>query len=256
MKTTFGLIGYPLTHSFSKKYFTQKFQQAGCDDYEYLNFELEDIASFPDLLEKHPSLAGLNVTIPYKRQILKFTDEQSEVVQEIGAANTLTLTSGGKIVADNTDVTGFERSIKPYLKPRHKRALILGTGGAAAAVAYVFDQLQIEYLFVSRSPQNSRQISYADLTEALLKNHLIVVNTTPVGTYPGIHESLPFPYNFVTDLHLFYDLIYNPAKTRFLQEAEKRGAFVLNGLRMLELQAEASFEIWRKKSGLKFKKNC
>jgi len=256
MKTTLGLIGYPLGHSFSKRYFSMKFKQENCKNIEYLNFELPDIDIFPAFLKRYPNLVGLNVTIPYKREILKFVNYKSEVVRQIRAANTLTILPGRRIIADNTDVIGFERSILPHLKNHHQRALILGTGGAAQAVAYVFKKLGISYLFVSRNPQNKHQLSYEDLHSGIFRYFKIVVNTTPVGSYPHVDHIVQFPYDLITDLHLFYDLIYNPSKTRFLQEAEKKGATILNGLEMLQLQAEASWEIWTKKSGVKFKKNC
>ena len=249
MKKIFGLIGYPLSHSFSKRYFTRKFEEAGWDDYEYRNFELKNIAEFPKIISQTEGLSGLNITIPYKSEILQYADFQSDVVKEINAANTLVILSDRKILADNTDVIGFAQSIRPYLKPHHQKALILGTGGAAQAVAYVFRQFHIEYLFVSRNPKHANEISYADLDKKRLDNFLVVVNTTPVGSYPDVMEIIQFPYEFISNLHLFYDLIYNPAKTMFLQKAENQGAVVVNGLKMLQLQAEASWEIWQKKSG-------
>jgi len=250
MKKIFGLVGFPLIHSFSKEYFTRKFKEEGWKDYEYRNFELKNIAEFPKIISETEGLSGLNITIPYKSEILQYVDFQSDVVKEINAANTLVILSDRKILADNTDVVGFEQSIKPYLESHHKRALILGTGGAAKAVAYVFKKLRIPYLFVSRTPRGrENMISYAELDKFIFKQYQIVVNTTPVGSYPHTSEMPVIPYDFVTDLHLFYDLIYNPSQTNFLEKASIKGAKTLNGLKMLHLQAEASWKIWQKKSG-------
>jgi len=241
-----GLIGYPLTHSFSQKYFTEKFQREDIKDWQYQNFELAKITGFPELLKNEPNLVGLNVTIPYKEQVLSYVDILSGTVQEIGAANTLVITKEKKVKAYNTDVYGFERSLKPLLKPQHQKALILGTGGASKAIAFALEKLNISYLTVSRNPKNSSQISYNQIDEILLKNYLIVINTTPLGTYPRTDESPQIPYDFVTNKHLFYDLTYNPAQTLFLKQAAAKGANVSNGLKMLHLQAEKAWQIWRK----------
>jgi len=241
-----GLIGFPLTHSFSKKYFTEKFQREHIKDWQYQNFELAKITGFPELLKNEPNLVGLNVTIPYKEQILSYVDVLSGTVQEIGAANTLVITKEKKIKAYNTDVYGFEFSLKPLLKTQHKKALILGTGGASKAIAYALKKLNISYLKVSRNPKDVSQISYNQIDENLLKNYLIVINTTPLGTYPNTDEAPQIPYDFVTKKHLFYDLTYNPAQTLFLKQAADKGADVSNGLKMLHLQAEKAWQIWQK----------
>ncbi len=249
MKTKLlGLIGFPLTHSFSEKYFAEKFRQENIEGYEYRNFELKTIDSLPKLLQKQPNIIGLNVTIPHKESVLKYVDEFSETVQEIGAANTLVRLNNGRIKAYNTDVYGFRQSILPFIKPRHKKALILGTGGAAKAVAHALKQLQIEILFVSRMPQTKNQIGYEDLNETLLNQYLIVVNTTPLGTFPNVQNKPDFPYHFIKPEHLFYDLVYNPTQTAFLKAAEKKGASISNGLNMLYLQAEKAWQIWLENS--------
>ncbi len=246
-----GLIGYPLTHSFSKRYFTEKFENEGVMDYVYRNFELSDINYFPELLKKHPDITGLNVTIPYKEKILNFVDEFSPEVKAVGAANTLQIhPETKKITAYNTDIYGFKQSLLPYLKPEHRRALILGTGGAAKAVAYTLRQLDIDAVMVSRKPKNTSQLAYTDLNEKIVKSHLLVVNTTPLGQFPHTEKSPAFPYDFITKKHLFYDLIYNPAKTTFLQHAENQGAVICNGLNMLQLQAEKAWQIWSQHSAL------
>lgn len=240
-----GLIGYPLTHSFSKQYFTQKFEKENITDYTYRNFELKKIEDFPDLIQNTPQLTGLNVTIPYKEKVLKYVDILSPEVREIGAANTLAINPvSKKITAYNTDIYGFKQSLIPYLKPHHRRALILGTGGAAKAVVYGLKQLGIKTLMVSRQPKTTRQLAYHDLTEEVIKSHLLVINTTPLGQFPNTEASPDFPYNFITENHFFYDLIYNPPVTNFLQQAQKKGAVARNGLKMLYLQAEKAWKIW------------
>ncbi len=246
-----GLIGYPLTHSFSKQYFTEKFKNEGVTDYVYRNFELDDVKRFSELLKTYPDIVGLNVTIPYKEKILDFVDELSPEVATIGAANTLVIhPETKKIIAYNTDTYGFKQSLLPFLKPEHRKALILGTGGAAKAVAYTLQQLNIDAVMVSRQPKDVTQLSYSDLNEKIVKSHLLVVNTTPLGQFPDIEKKPAFPYNFITNRHLFYDLIYNPTKTSFLKKAENQGANICNGLNMLQLQAEKSWQIWQEQSAL------
>lgn len=245
-----GLIGYPLAHSFSRQYFAEKFEKEGIKDYVYQNFELEKLNLFPDLIKNHPDITGLNVTIPYKEKILKFVDEVSPEVEAVGAANTLLIhPSAKKITAYNTDIYGFKQSLLAYLNPEHRKALILGTGGAAKAVAYALLQLGIVATMVSRQPKSSAQLAYHDLDENLVKSHLLVINTTPLGQFPNIEKSPEFPYNFITNRHLFCDLIYNPAETRFLKQARKMGAKTCNGLKMLYLQAEKAWQIWTGQSG-------
>jgi len=244
----YGLIGFPLSHSFSQKYFTEKFQREGIQDSVYQNFSISAISLLPDLLELTTDLCGLNVTIPYKEQVIPFLNEIDPVAQEIGAVNTIKIrliNKDKRLYGYNTDAFGFENSIKPFLKPNHTKALILGTGGASKAVAFVFKKLQIDFLYVSRTPVNQKSISYSDLTETVLHDFKIIVNTTPLGTYPDIHTFPPLNYQHLTQEHLLYDLVYNPAKTEFLSKGKIFGATIVNGLAMLHLQAEKSWEIYR-----------
>lgn len=240
-KHKFGLIGKDISYSFSKNYFTLKFKKLGLNDYEYVNFDLKSIDEFKDLISKE--LKGLNVTIPYKESIINFLDEIDDEAKLIGAVNTIKIDKRGRLTGFNTDVYGFEESLKPKLKKSHKKALVLGTGGASKAVCYVLDKLKIDYLLVSRSPEKT-QISYTDLNRSLLEKYTIIINCTPLGTYPKVEEYPKIPYDCITKKHLLYDLIYNPEKTQFLKEGEKRGADISNGLKMLELQAEKSWKIW------------
>lgn len=240
-KHKFGLIGKDISYSFSKNYFTLKFKKLGLNDYEYVNFDLKSIDEFKDLISKE--LKGLNVTIPYKESIINFLDEIDDEAKLIGAVNTIKIDKRGRLTGFNTDVYGFEESLKPKLKKSHKKALVLGTGGASKAVCYVLDKLKIDYLLVSRSPGKT-QISYTDLNRSLLEKYTIIINCTPLGTYPKVEEYPKIPYDCITKKHLLYDLIYNPEKTQFLKEGEKRGADISNGLKMLELQAEKSWKIW------------
>lgn len=238
----FGLIGKTLKHSFSKDYFTQKFSDLAIMDCRYENFELPSIDRLPALLSAHPQLEGLNVTIPYKEEVLQFLDTQNDVVREIGACNCIKIT-GGKLHGFNTDVVGFKHSLQRHLRPFHKRALVLGTGGAAKAVWYVLKHMGIEFTSVSRH-EILNGFTYGELDESIIHRHLLIINTTPVGMYPHIGDAPPIPYQFLTHHHLLYDLIYNPPKTRFLQIAHDMGAATCNGQEMLELQAEEAWRIW------------
>lgn len=237
----FGLVGKNISYSFSKTYFTKKFSDLNLDDYEYVNFDIDSIKEFPKVLLS--SVKGLNVTIPYKEQVLTYLDEIDEEVLEIGAVNTIKILKNNKIKGFNTDIYGFEKSLKPILKNHHKNALVLGTGGASKAVKYVLKKLGIEYLVVSRNP-TINQIPYAEISKNLIKKHTIIINCTPLGTFPDVNICPDIPYQFLSEKHLLYDLIYNPSKTKFLLEGEKKGAVIVNGLKMLELQAEKSWEIW------------
>lgn len=238
----FGLIGYPLSHSFSQRYFTQKFKYERIVDCQYQNFELADLATEILYLKYEKELAGLNVTIPYKTAILSYLDEASEVVKKIGACNCIAI-KNGKWVGHNTDVTGFENSFIPLLKPHHKKALILGTGGASQAVAYVLEKKGIPFLKVSRHSQPDC-ITYEEVDANLIHDYQIVINTTPVGMHPEVNQCPSLPYEAITANHYFFDLIYNPSKTLFLQLAEEKGALIENGDKMLLIQAEESWDIW------------
>lgn len=238
----FGLIGYPLGHSFSKKYFAEKFEREGITGNVYELYPLEQIGEIEELLNSNPHLAGLNVTIPYKEQVIAYLDSMSPVVEEIGACNCIHI-QDGRLMGHNTDVIGFSRSLLPKLKPHHKKALILGTGGSSKAVAHTLKELNIPFLQVSRSPSEG-MIGYEEINQSMLEAHTLLINTTPVGMYPDIEKAPAIPYQFVGADHYLFDLVYNPERTRFLKEGALRGATVENGSDMLVIQAEASWEIW------------
>ncbi len=238
----FGLIGYPLGHSFSKKYFADKFAKEGITGNVYELYPLEQIGQIEELLVSNPNLAGLNVTIPYKEQVIAYLDSMSPVVEEIGACNCIYI-QDGRLMGHNTDVIGFSRSLLPKLKPHHKQALILGTGGSSKAVAYTLKELSIPFLQVSRNPSEG-MISYEEIDQSMLEAYTLLINTTPVGMYPNIEKAPAIPYQFIGADHYLFDLVYNPERTRFLQEGALRGAAVENGSDMLVIQAEASWEIW------------
>jgi len=243
----YGLIGFPLSHSFSEKYFAEKFTREGIAGCSYVNYPMEHIGKLREWIIKQPELEGLNVTIPYKEKVLELLDELDNVAAGIGAVNTIkVLRKGGKLVLKgfNTDVYGFRTSLIPLLKPSYTRALILGTGGASKAVLYVLKNLGIDTTYVSRTGVDEKKLSYAQVTGEVVSKTSIIVNTSPVGMYPHIHECPDIPYEFLTPAHLLYDLIYNPVETRFLTNGRIMGASVTNGLQMLHLQAEKSWEIW------------
>jgi shikimate dehydrogenase len=242
---SYGIIGKPLSHSFSKTYFEQKFEQLGLQN-DYHLFEMESVSAFPKLIQTHPELEGLNVTMPYKSAIINFLDEIEPEAQEVGAVNVIKIFKlNHKIFLKgyNTDIYGFSQSLKPLLTPEHCRALVLGTGGAAKAVSYVLKCLGITVQMVSRQPQ-AGQLGYNDLDEPTIRKHLLIIQTTPVGMHPNPQDVLPFPFSYLTSQHCCYDLIYNPEKTEFLRRAEACGARIKNGLEMLHLQAEKAWEIW------------
>ncbi len=257
----YGLIGFPLGHSFSEKYFTEKFKKANLNTYQYSLYPLENIKDFPKLLAKDKELYGINVTIPHKIEVMQFLDEVDAAAKEIGAVNCIKIVHGDtvkslfsgelctfkpsdfKLIGYNTDAYGFEKSILPFIKNHHKKALILGNGGAARAIKYVLKKLKIKFKFVSRKPEKD-MLSYTDLTADILKEYQIIINTSPVGTYPKADECPDIPYQFLTDKHLLYDLVYNPEETMFLKKGKEKGAAIKNGYQMLELQAEKSWEIW------------
>ena len=240
-KNRFGLVGKNISYSFSKGYFSKKFKDSGLSDCSYENFDLESISMFVDMIDQN-QLKGLNVTIPYKEQVISYLDDLDIQAKTIGAVNTIKFTPKG-LKGFNTDAYGFEESIRPQLKKHHKKALILGTGGASKAVAYVFDALGIDFTYVSRNPKKN-QFAYHQLKEEILKEYLVIVNCSPVGTHPKVEEKPDIPYQHITSKHLLFDLIYNPEKTTFLKNGEAQGATILNGLAMLEFQAEKAWEIW------------
>lgn len=243
---TYGLIGYPLSQSFSQKYFTDKFQTESIEA-RYLNFPIESINDFTGLIKKHPYIAGLNATIPYKEQVMQYLDELSPDAADIKAVNVIKFDWSNKdkprLIGHNSDVYGFSQSIKPLLKSHHTKALILGTGGAAKAVEYSLKKMEIEFKYVSRTAKDG-VFSYADLNEALMQEYTLIINSTPLGMYPKIDGKPNIPYQFCNEKHLFYDLVYNPEVTQFLAEGKKNGAQIKNGLEMLHLQAAKAWEIW------------
>jgi shikimate dehydrogenase len=243
---TYGLIGFPLSHSFSQKYFTDKFSKEKIDA-RYLNFPIESISELPGLLKQHPYLAGLNVTIPYKQQIIPFLNELDAETSEIGAVNVVKITwaNGQPILKGyNSDVKGFTRSLEPLLKPVHNKALILGTGGASRAVAHGLLKLGILYRLVSRNPQGPSHVSYNDLTPEIISEYKLIINTSPVGMYPNVDQCPTIPYEAISDQHVVFDLVYNPEQTLLMQKSAAQGATVKNGLEMLHLQAEEAWHIW------------
>lgn len=240
----FGLIGKKLGHSFSKKFFSEKFKNEDIDA-EYELYELENIQQFEEL-KKDPDLVGLNVTIPYKEEIIPFLDELNPTAQAIGAVNTVKFVRKGDktlLKGYNTDMIGFKESFTPHLKPIHNKAIILGTGGASKAVRYVLNELGIESKFVSRSPKEG-QFSYDELNAEILQEYNIIINCSPIGMFPNIDDAPNIPYQYLNDKNYLYDLIYNPLLTRFCEIGEKQGATIQNGLEMLQGQAIASWKIW------------
>lgn len=253
---SYGLIGYPLSHSFSKKYFTEKFENEQLSDHEYHLFPIEKMEELPDLIKKHPTLKGLNVTIPYKESVLPFLNELDETAKEIGAVNCIrmiedeTQPTGKKLIGYNTDAFGFRQSIKPFLETHHERALILGTGGASKAVHHVLKTIGIDCYFVTRTKIIDNQLitkkefSYEELNDYVMSAFKLIVNTTPVGMYPNVADAPAIPYELLTPTHLLYDLVYNPLETEFLKRGKKAGASTINGLTMLHQQAEEAWRIW------------
>ena len=242
-KHQFGLVGKNISYSFSKGYFGEKFEKLNLEDYSYDNLDFQNIEDFPEFIKQNPTISGLNVTIPYKEAIIPFLDKLSKRATEIGAVNTIKITKSGKLKGFNTDYIGFQKSIEPLLNVNHKKALILGTGGASKAVAYALKQLEIPYLFVSRNDIGDA-IGYNQINEKTFEEFQIIINCTPVGTFPNTNNCPEIPYEYFTTNHLAFDLIYNPAETLFLKKAKEQGAIVKNGLEMLTLQAEKSWDIW------------
>jgi shikimate dehydrogenase len=240
----YGLIGYPLGHSFSKQYFAEKFGREGIDDCFYEAFPITSINQFPTLINSNPNLKGVNVTIPYKEQVLQFVTHITPQVKAIGAANCIKI-EGEKLTAFNTDVLGFERSFCKLLQPHHKKALVLGTGGSSKAVQYVLQQLGMQFLLVTRSENiPAGYINYDAIDEQIMQSYTVIINCSPAGMSPNDHTFPLIPYQFINSQHYLYDLVYKPAKTLFLQKGQQYGAQIQNGYEMLILQAEASWEIW------------
>lgn len=249
----FGLIGYPLSHSFSQKFFTEKFLQENIVNASYHNFPIPSMESFGALWKENPNLEGLNVTIPYKKEVIPFLQHSSAVVQEIHACNCIRKFNN-ELYGYNTDVIGFEKSLLPFLKPHHTHALILGTGGAAAAVKWVLQKLNIQFQLVSRKANTiealtemKASLSYDQLPASVIETHTLIINTSPVGMYPNVNEAPPIAYEGITAQHHLYDLVYNPTETLFMQKGLEKGATVQNGLAMLHIQAEESWAIWNAK---------
>jgi shikimate dehydrogenase len=238
----FGLIGFPLTHSFSKKYFDNKFDEEKITNCSFSNFEITQVSDITHLIKRNPALQGFAITIPYKQQILSYLDCMSDDVRQMTACNCVKVVNS-ELYGYNTDVIGFEISFKELLKPHHVKALVLGTGGAAQAVIFTLKKLGIRYLNVSRN-ELANAITYDDLTESLIDEYSIIINTTPLGTYPNITEFPSIPYQFISSQHYLFDLVYNPPLTQFLLKGKQQGAAIKNGYDMLIIQAEENWKIW------------
>ncbi|QGY46019.1 shikimate dehydrogenase [Maribellus comscasis] len=245
----YGLIGYPLTHSFSKRFFTEKFETEKINS-TYENFEIDTIQKFPEIIKNNPEVIGLNVTIPYKEQVIPFLDDLNDSARKIGAVNTVKIIrsdSGVYLKGFNTDTFGFENSLKPLLKEYHKKALILGTGGASKALKYVLNNLGIEFISASIEELKENEIRYQEIDEQMMTERTVIINATPLGTYPKTETFPPIPYEFIGEKHLLFDLVYNPEITQFMNKGKARGAAVKNGYEMLLGQALKSYEIWNSK---------
>ncbi|TWO31828.1 shikimate dehydrogenase [Seonamhaeicola sediminis] len=239
-----GLLGRNISYSFSRAYFKSKFDKEHITNTTYENFDIESINLFPSILKNTRGLKGLNVTIPYKQEVMPFLDKINKKAAEIGAVNTIKITKKGKLIGYNTDCYGFKKSIEPFLKKYHKKALILGTGGASKAIAYTLRELGINYQYVSRKKSEGIDFTYETISENDIKEALIIINCTPLGTFPNIDNCPQIPYDSISDKHILFDLIYNPEETKFLKQGKEKGATLINGLKMLELQAEKAWSIW------------
>ena len=240
----YGLIGYPLSHSFSQKYFTEKFELEGIEDAVFHAFSIPAITDLTGVLQQHPGLKGFAITIPYKRAVMSYLTEVTPAVKQMGACNCVKI-NGDRLTGYNTDVIGFEKSFVRHLQPHHTRALVLGTGGAAAAVQFVLEKLGLPFAYVSRTANLENNIfGYEDITDDVINDNPIIINCTPLGTYPKTTEAPPIPYLALTANHYLYDLVYNPPLTAFLQHGKAKGAVVQNGYEMLVLQAEENWKIW------------
>ncbi|WP_298790708.1 shikimate dehydrogenase family protein [uncultured Allomuricauda sp.] len=240
-KNRFGLLGKEISYSFSQRYFTSKFEELGLSDYSYENYDIPEISDLETIL-KEQDPKGFNVTIPYKEEVIPFLSALDPIAKEIGAVNTVKITQNG-LIGYNTDAYGFQKSLEPFLKPHHTKALILGTGGASKAIRFVLEQLEIDHTYVSRT-KKEKQLSYAELDERIITSNQLIINCTPLGTHPNINEKPPIPYQFLSNEHLLFDLIYNPEKSAFLKEGETKNTAICNGLDMLKFQAEKAWQIW------------
>ena len=242
-----GLLGKDISYSFSKTYFKKKFEDENISDTTYENFDIESIDLFPSIIKNTTGLKGLNVTIPYKEQVIPFLDKVNKKAKTIGAVNTIKITKKGKLVGYNTDCYGFKKTIKPFIKSHHKKALILGTGGASKAIAYTLNEMEISYQYVSRKLSDGVGFSYDTLTANDVKDYQIIINCSPVGTFPNIEDCPNIPYQSINEKYILFDLIYNPEETKFLRLGKKNKATTVNGLGMLEFQAEKAWSIWNLK---------
>lgn len=239
----FGLIGRNINYSFSRKYFSEKFKKNNLNDCVYTNYDLKEIDDFKKLINNSSNLKGLNVTIPYKKAIIPFLDELSKEAQAIKAVNTIVFESSGKIIGHNTDYLGFKKALEEQYKSTPENALILGSGGASAAIKYVFKKIGCNFKVVSRFPKRD-QLNYNQLSKKIIEETDIIVNATPIGTYPNIKEAPNIPYRYLDTKHLLFDLIYNPEETEFLKKGKFNGSKISNGFKMLKYQAEKSWELW------------
>jgi shikimate dehydrogenase len=243
----FGLIGFPLGHSFSKLYFSNKFMSESIQDCSYDNYEIEELSLLKNIISDDPEICGLNVTIPYKSEVFSYLDFVDDEAVAVGAVNVLKIERTGKkpfVKGFNTDIFGFKKALTPQIDVRKiNKAIVLGTGGSSKAVTYVLKNLDIEITHVSRSP-GENSISYSDLTDDILHEHKLIVNTTPLGMYPNINAKPRLNYSCLTESHILFDLVYNPAMTTFLQKGHEKGSRIIGGIQMLHYQAEKSWEIW------------
>ncbi|WP_299716472.1 shikimate dehydrogenase [uncultured Tenacibaculum sp.] len=244
-KKLFGLLGKNISYSFSRGYFKEKFELLNLDNHKYVNFDIDVINQFDDIIQENKStLSGMNVTIPYKEEVMPFLDKLDKKARKIGAVNTIKITKKGKLKGYNTDYYGFKKSLEPLLNKKHKKALILGTGGASKAIAFALKKLDITYKFVSRKGSGENMLNYSEIDQETIEESLLIINCTPLGTSPDIDKKPDIPYQFLGADHILYDLIYNPSETAFLKAGKEKGATIKNGLQMLELQAEKAWKIW------------
>ncbi|HBS86095.1 MAG: shikimate dehydrogenase [Bacteroidetes bacterium GWF2_38_335] len=238
-----GLIGYPLTHSFSARYFAEKFHNEFIEGWDYQLYPLLSVDELPALIKANPGICGLNVTIPYKEQVIQFIHKMDSTAKKTGAVNTIKI-NGNKLTGYNTDITGFKKSLTEHLRKHHDFAMVLGTGGAAKAVCFTLDELKIPFISVSRKPNEKSIIPYAQVDDGLIEKAKLIINTTPLGMFPNANSCPDLPYSAITKKHLLFDLVYNPQETVFMKKGTEKGAAVVNGMDMLKYQAEAAWKIW------------